>query len=102
MLVQSHDGYIEFLPALPEQWRTGYYKGLCVRGGGITDVAWENGAIKNVLLKATTNNLFRIKVPINAQTKFLLNGETYKVESIEGGIVKINLENSDRLEILYK
>ena len=31
MLIQSHEDYIEFLPALPKEWETGYYKGLCVR-----------------------------------------------------------------------
>ena len=102
MLVQSHDGYIEFLPALPKEWKTGYYKGLCVRDGGITDVAWKNGAIKRAMLKATTNNIFNIKVPVYAKSKFFLNGKAYKVESKEGEIACISLNRNDMLEIQYR
>ena len=41
MLIQSHEDYIEFLPALPSEWKTGYYKGLCVRGGATVSAEWE-------------------------------------------------------------
>ena len=42
MLIQSHEGFIKVLPALPEQWDTGYYKGLTARGGFEVGVAWED------------------------------------------------------------
>lgn len=42
MLLQSHEGYIYPLPALPDQWKEGEYKGLCARKGFVVDAKWEN------------------------------------------------------------
>ncbi len=43
MLVQSHAGYIEFLPCLPEAWKNGSFTGLTTRGNFAVDAVWENG-----------------------------------------------------------
>ncbi|GAB6121694.1 glycoside hydrolase family 95 protein [Dysgonomonas termitidis] len=62
MLIQSHEGYIELLPALPQQWNTGYFRGLCVRGGGEVDLKWKEGRVRNIVIKATADNEFTFKV----------------------------------------
>jgi alpha-L-fucosidase 2 len=48
MLIQSHNGVVRLLPAIPKDWRTGEATGLCARGGFVVDMKW----VDNELIKA--------------------------------------------------
>ena len=50
MLVQSNEGFINILPALPSEWSEGKIKGLKVRGGGTIDLEWSEGKAKKITI----------------------------------------------------
>ncbi len=63
VLIQSHQGFIELLPALPEQWSEGRVKGLRARGGFEVDMEWEEGDLvkARVTSLAGEKGLFRYR-----------------------------------------
>ncbi|WP_051475752.1 glycoside hydrolase family 95 protein [Bacillus sp. J37] len=60
MLLQSHLEKIELLPALPQNWPTGYVKGIKARGGFIVNIEWENGQLKLAEIQATAKGSLQV------------------------------------------
>jgi len=101
MLIQSQDGYIELLPALPDNWATGSFKGLCVRGGGEVSAQWENKQVTSITIKSHANHTFKIKIPPYAQTITLNKKTSNKQEEYislpmkKGDIVVIDINSGE-------
>ena len=77
MLLQSQDGFINFLPALPDAWLSGSFYGLKVRGGATVSLAWENGKPSNATIKAENPGVYKFKNPTaNGIIKITTKGKT--------------------------
>jgi alpha-L-fucosidase 2 len=70
MLVQSHDGEIELLPALPAQWKSGFIHGVKARGGYTVDITWLDGKLKKAVIKG--------KHPLGSRVSY--NGQAWQVK----------------------
>jgi len=82
MLLQSHSGIIELLPALPDAWSSGEVTGLKARGGFEIDMRWENGRVQEAKILGQPIQSGEVKVNDEVLT-FSLNADgiyTYKAQ----------------------
>jgi len=63
MLLQSHDGSIDILPALPDDWKNGSITGLKAYGGFEVSFVWENNKVQKITIKSNLGGNCRIRVP---------------------------------------
>ncbi|MBA7531901.1 hypothetical protein ES705_24126 [subsurface metagenome] len=61
MLMQSHEGVIDLLPALPDEWVKGSFNGVCARGGFELSFEWENNSIRKVEVLSKSGKMCRIQ-----------------------------------------
>jgi alpha-L-fucosidase 2 len=70
MLVQSHDGALHLLPALPDRWSEGEVTGLVARGGFVVDIQWKDGKVSMVKIHSRLGGNLRIR----AASELVLKG----------------------------
>lgn len=82
MLLQSHESFIELLPALPASWKDGKVKGLCARGGYELSLQWKNGELQGATVLSNKGGSIKVKYKnreFNLQT---VAGKTYTLTQL--------------------
>ncbi|MDO5443877.1 MAG: glycoside hydrolase family 95 protein, partial [Bacteroidia bacterium] len=80
MLLQSQNGYVELLPALPDAWPQGSVKGFRARGSFIVDFAWAGGKLTSASVKSQVGGPLKVKVGDKMLEYDTKAGETIQVE----------------------
>ncbi|HKR22938.1 MAG TPA: hypothetical protein VJS17_10100, partial [Pyrinomonadaceae bacterium] len=76
MLLQSHTGEIELLPALPSAWPNGSVTGLRARGGFEIDLSWKSGTVDQVVVRSMIGNPCHVRYRDDVLQLRLKRGET--------------------------
>ena len=97
MLLQSHTGVIELLPALPSNWPKGNVKGICARGAFEVDIQWQGGKLVNaeILSKKGSDFLLRTKTAVNITS----GGKKIKTASPDEGVIQFKTKRGKTYQL---
>jgi alpha-L-fucosidase 2 len=100
MLVQSYEGHLQLLPALPDEWAaSGSFSGVIARGSFVLDFAWKDGVVRQVRLVSQQGQECRIK---SARTiRVLQGGKAIPVRSGADGIRSFATEKNGSYSVVF-
>lgn len=86
MLLQSHQEFIQLLPALPTAWKSGYVKGLRAEGNFTFTLEWEEARLTACSIQSGAGSICRIYSP---------NSRIEAVKSMDGSTVKVTTDDEN-------
>ena len=98
MLMQSHEGKISLLPALPQEWKDGTIKGIKARGNFELDITWEQGKLKQAKIKSIIGGVCKVEADDLLKVKEL--SDTNQV--VEGKVLSFNTQKGKVYTLILK
>ena len=87
MLLQSQDGDIHLLPALPDAWADGEVKGLCARGNFVVDITWRGGQLAEARVRSNSGEAGVVRYKGQTLPVDVKQGETLVVTWEKGKLL---------------
>ena len=100
MLLQSHEGYIEPLAALPVAWKEGSYNGLVARGNFVVSAIWKEGKASEFNILSRKGGVCRIKYAGIGQAKIIdSNSKSIKYQKVGDNIIEFKTKQGETFYI---
>jgi len=99
MLMQSHEGVIHLLPALPDDWNSGEFKGVCARGGFELSFSWDQRVVRHLQVLSKAGEPIRLFCSGN--TKVTCANKPVPVTKISDSIVEFPTERGRLYEVQF-
>lgn len=99
MLLQSHEGYINLLPALPKEWENGHIKGLKARGGFEVDMEWKEGGLTEAKIKSNLDGTCKFKYRLNSEIDLTLSN--IKMKNMNNEMIEFYVSKGGEYKFLY-
>jgi len=93
MLIQSHEGVIDLLPALPDEWSNGEFNGVCARGAFEINIKWEQGRVKSAEVLSKGGNTCVINPHVEVRVS--CNGKRIPTKKMSDGSIKFNTKKGN-------
>ena len=98
MLLQSHQGFVRLLPALPKAWAAGRVSGLMARGGFEVGMTWAGGKVGRVEILSKAGNPLRLANPfIGRSGSITVEGTSLTPDALDQDIIEIRTRPGQRL-----
>ena len=99
MLLQSHDGAVHLLPALPDAWTEGEVNGLRARGAFVVDMKWNKGELTEAEIYSKIGGKLRLRsyVPLKGDGLFAATGECDN-ELLKPAVIREPLKSAELTE----
>jgi alpha-L-fucosidase 2 len=98
MLMQSHEGFMDFLPALPDEWASGELKGVCARGGFEINITWHDKKIDNLTILSKAGETCRIRGNVAVKS----NGKKIDTRKTEEGVTEFQTGKGAMYLVVYR
>jgi alpha-L-fucosidase 2 len=102
MLLQSHDGEIALLPALPKAWADGRYKGLRARGGVEVEIVWKGGKPVAATLTASIDGSHKVRPPKGSRIAAVTSGGARVAAKVTAdGAVELTVKAGKNYRVMF-